>query len=350
MADPDFLERPSAGGRYDPTAIDATGATLGDVLTAVSDGSGGKRAGYAAPSSGAVSSVFGRTGSVVATTGDYTIAQIAGLASVAANTILAGPTSGGSAAAAMRALVAADIPSLDAAKITTGVFPIARLATGTPDGTKFVRDDGTLATPSSGTGSAELAPAGPKTVIVTADWSTRNAGSATYTTSSRDSSVNIRVPASASNAFRGQDKAAPSTPYTCIATIHSPMVALDNMGYGVYFYNVAAAKAIAIQIVIVSSSLAIYLQLSDTSFGMTGTVYKSSTLGKMPLLLGLRDDGTNKSYWVGEDEEHLVQFYTHGRTVDITPDRVGFMGNPRQTQYDQVVTCFSWKEQSGSPA
>jgi hypothetical protein len=30
------------------------------------------------------------------------------------------------------------------------VFPIARLATGTPDGSKFIRDDGTLATPAGG--------------------------------------------------------------------------------------------------------------------------------------------------------------------------------------------------------
>lgn len=40
-----------------------------------------------------------------------------------------------------------------AADITSGVLPIARIATGTPDGTKFVRDDGTLATPSGGLGS-----------------------------------------------------------------------------------------------------------------------------------------------------------------------------------------------------
>ncbi|WP_157684740.1 beta strand repeat-containing protein [Bdellovibrio bacteriovorus] len=40
-------------------------------------------------------------------------------------------------------LAATDIPNLDAAKIATGVFPVARLATGTPDGTKFLRDDGT---------------------------------------------------------------------------------------------------------------------------------------------------------------------------------------------------------------
>lgn len=49
MADPISLRRPPAGARYDPNAIDAKGATLGDVLTAVTDGSGGKRGDWQAP-------------------------------------------------------------------------------------------------------------------------------------------------------------------------------------------------------------------------------------------------------------------------------------------------------------
>jgi hypothetical protein len=40
-----------------------------------------------------------------------------------------------------------------ASQVASGVLAIGRLATGTPDGTKFVRDDGTLAVP-SGTGAA----------------------------------------------------------------------------------------------------------------------------------------------------------------------------------------------------
>lgn len=46
-----------------------------------------------------------------------------------ANTVLASPN-GSSGQASMRALVAADIPSLDASKITTGVFPAERGGTG----------------------------------------------------------------------------------------------------------------------------------------------------------------------------------------------------------------------------
>lgn len=65
----------------------------------------------------------------------------------AANTVLAGPAAGAAAAPTWRALVAADVPSLDAAKIASGILAIGRLASGTPDGTKFVRDDSTLAVP-----------------------------------------------------------------------------------------------------------------------------------------------------------------------------------------------------------
>ena len=39
-----------------------------------------------------------------------------------------------------------------AGDITSGVIAMARLATGTPDGSKFIRDDGTLQTPPGGSG------------------------------------------------------------------------------------------------------------------------------------------------------------------------------------------------------
>lgn len=48
-----------------------------------------------------------------------------------ANTVFSGPTTGAAAAPAFRALVAADIPSLDAGKISTGLLPVANGGSGT---------------------------------------------------------------------------------------------------------------------------------------------------------------------------------------------------------------------------
>lgn len=121
--------------------VDATGR-----VTAASSGTGG----------GTVTSValtlptgLSVTGSPVTGSGTLAVTED----NQSANTFKAGPTTGSAATPAYRAQVPADIPALDAAKITTGVFAIARLATGTPTGSKFVRDDGTLAVPAGGSGT-----------------------------------------------------------------------------------------------------------------------------------------------------------------------------------------------------
>lgn len=63
------------------------------------------------------------TGSPVTTSGTLAVAWD----DVAANRVLAGPTTGADDAPAFRALVADDIPALDAAKITSGAFDAARI-------------------------------------------------------------------------------------------------------------------------------------------------------------------------------------------------------------------------------
>jgi hypothetical protein len=62
--------------------------------------------------------VFNVSGNPITGSGTFTVT----FDTQTANTVFAGPTSGGAAAPAFRALVAADIPSLDASKITTGTF------------------------------------------------------------------------------------------------------------------------------------------------------------------------------------------------------------------------------------
>ena len=96
-----------------------------------------------------------------------------GFATQSANTVLAAP-SGSAGVPGFRVLVAADIPSLDAAKITTGTIATARLAVfgasggghtagivpdpgSTAGTTKYLREDGTWSVPpGTGGGSATL--------------------------------------------------------------------------------------------------------------------------------------------------------------------------------------------------
>lgn len=85
--------------------------------------------------------IFSVSGSPVTASGTLT----ATLATQTANLVFAGPTSGGSAAPTFRALVSADIPNLDAAKITSGTIATARLGSGTANSTTFLRGDQTWA-------------------------------------------------------------------------------------------------------------------------------------------------------------------------------------------------------------
>jgi hypothetical protein len=70
--------------------------------------------------------IFSVTNSPVTTSGTLT----GSLATQTANTVFAGPTTGSAAAPTFRVLVDADIPNLDAGKITTGTLPVSRGGTG----------------------------------------------------------------------------------------------------------------------------------------------------------------------------------------------------------------------------
>jgi len=71
-------------------------------------------------------SIFSVSGSPVTTSGTLT----GTLATQSANTVFSGPTTGGAATPTFRALVAADVPNLDASKITSGTFAVAQGGTG----------------------------------------------------------------------------------------------------------------------------------------------------------------------------------------------------------------------------
>lgn len=73
-----------------------------------------------------VPSILSVSGSPITSSGTFAIT----LATQTANLVFASPSSGGASAPTFRALVANDIPGLDAGKITSGILPISRGGTG----------------------------------------------------------------------------------------------------------------------------------------------------------------------------------------------------------------------------
>lgn len=136
---PRLLGRYSAGLGYSEQITIGSGLALsgGGVLSASGGGSG------TVTSVGISLPLYSFSGSPVTTSGTLT----GSLSTQSANTVLAGPTSGGSATPAFRAPVAADIPNLDTSKLTSGTLATARLGSGTANSASWLRGDQTWGNP-----------------------------------------------------------------------------------------------------------------------------------------------------------------------------------------------------------
>jgi len=123
-----------------PIALGSSASASAGIQTIV------KSQGFVTPSSSPVTSVFGRTGSIVAMTGDFSFPQITGLVAVAqggvgvnlsatggTHQVLLQSTVGGNITVAQLAFTdisgtatTGQIPNLDASKITSGLLALAR--------------------------------------------------------------------------------------------------------------------------------------------------------------------------------------------------------------------------------
>lgn len=117
----------------------------GDGVWATVAGGGGGGSGTVTSVGLSLPGIFTVSNSPVTSSGTMT----ATLVNQSPNLVFASPSSA-TGVPSFRALVASDVPNLDAAKTTSGVFSTARLGTGTASSSTYLRGDNTWATVSGG--------------------------------------------------------------------------------------------------------------------------------------------------------------------------------------------------------
>lgn len=220
------------------------------------------------------------SGSPITTSGAFTMA----LASQSQNLVFAGPTSG-SAAPTFRALVAADIPSLDAAKITSGLLAPARVISGGVVNSRCLHVDGvgaiTVAAADCGTGGGGIttinSQTGPGITI------TQGTAGADFNVASGSNIITVNCP-TASASVRGCLAAAEWSEFH--AKVSGP-------GFATVVGNVAT--------------------WANTTGSLLGTGYPVSVLGTADTVV-LRDSGGSVS-----GVSLIAQFLVAGGFADFGP-------------------------------
>jgi hypothetical protein len=252
----------------------------------------------------------------------------------------------------------AQVPGLDAAKIVSGVLAIARIATGTPDGTKFVRDDNVLAVPPGGAGtgrfwdvtaiSADAAVQVAKTVnfatlgaLTGFTWG--NQGPATAAIQRKRLYMVASGSAAGTNNRRVLYVPAanqpPASPW-CIQITARVYGLISNNLAGIYLKNTTGGKGFSFVQIVDAQRYSTYMtRMNSETVGVTNQLVAAGT----PFaVLAIGYDGTTFTFWVSSDGQDWKSLSDYSETA------AAFIGAAGTYEYGFVVDTVSAGSSSGA--
>lgn len=214
------------------------------------------------------------------------------------------------------------------------------------DATKFLNGVGAYAVP-AGVGPTAY------TLPVTAGFSWVNQGTASLVDSAGIYSSLI-IPSVGSRSVKARVKSTPATPYTITALLlHSAPVAASFPDAGLCWRESSSGKLVRFVLTMqggVQPVVFLAKENSPTSFNSSYTLSFAEAYNmvaglaviSVPFWMRLTDDGTNRKCWFSADGDHWFLVHSVGRTDFITPDQIGFCGQPDSTA--MTLRVINWVE------
>lgn len=260
------------------------------------------------PTSGDVSSVFGRSGAVVATTGDYAVAQVTGAAPLASPGLTGTPTAPTAA------------PGTNTTQLATTAFVLAN----------------------GGSNASSIWPAliNPP---VAANWTPVNQNGMLFT--SKSNRLVIQSDSAGANSGLYVTSALPSTPYTVEVGVVINNFAETCFTSLALFNSTTPLAPISIDYLVQAASQSLRRETwVSISSGSGSSLATQNLFSWLPTLVFLRvtDDGINRTWWFSTNGLDFIQFFQELSGAVITPTNAGILNFGTPTT-QQVISIYHFR-------
>lgn len=167
-----------------------------------------------------------------------------------------------------------------------------------------------------------------------------NQGTASIATSG--SGLYLTAPAQTSNNMRVRVMTAPTAPYTATAYLVPAMLAKAAIAVGLCLRNSTSGKFV--RFYFYNNTNQVDKSDSPTVFNSTYQALNIDASAKFNWMR-IKDDNTNRIFYLSVDGNNWIQIYSVGRTDFITPDQIGYFvdaNNSTTPNIDAGLLLLSW--------